>query len=118
MIGIDIVDIARIEKAASSRHFLERVFSPKEIEYFESKGRDFAGLAGFWCVKEAVGKALGTGVRFALTDVEVTHGESGEPKVRLHGKAAALLKERKLEISITHTGSVAAAVAMISEGRI
>lgn len=112
MIGLDMVEISRIERAAKREHFLKRVFTKREREYYFSCGRT-ESLAGMWCVKEAVGKALGTGVVFALTDVETVHDGSGKPQAVLHGKAAFLAAGRKVEVSITHTKEIAAAVAVI-----
>lgn len=113
MIGIDTVETARIARAAERRHFLERVFTEGERAYYEKSGRAET-LAGIWCVKEAVAKALGTGIAFALTDIETVHDENGKPEARLHGKAAQLLRGRQVDISITHTRTAATAIAIIS----
>lgn len=113
MIGVDIVEVERIERAAKNPRFIERTFTSREREYFGKKGDSCQSLAGFWCVKEAVAKALGSGVRFALTDIETAHDESGRPVAVLHGKAKQLLGERTVEISISHTETTAVAVAIV-----
>lgn len=112
-LGTDIVEVERIKKAAQSEHFLTRVFAAGELEYFRAKGDDWRSLAGMWCVKEAVAKALGTGVVFALTDIELTHEKSGKPVALLHGKAKSLLGNRSVEVSVSHTDAYAAATAII-----
>ena len=112
MIGLDMVEIARIKRAAKSRRFLVRVFTKRELAYFE-KSKKAETLAGMWCVKEAVGKALGTGIRFPFTDIETVRDEMGKPIAVLYGKAKELAGGGRVEISITHERSTAAAVAVI-----
>lgn len=121
--GIDLVDITRLA-AAIDRHgdsFLERVYterertaapasSPRRNEYF----------AGRWAVKEAVAKALGTGIgeHCALTDVETTTNAAGAPILTLHGAAretASRLGIARIHISISHEKTFAIAQA-IAEG--
>ena len=107
-----MVEIARIERAAKSRRFLARVFTLGELAYYEKSGR-IETLAGMWCVKEAVGKALGTGIVFPLTDVETVRDGRGKPNVMLHGKAKELSCGAEIEISVTHERTFAAAVAVV-----
>ena len=77
-IGNDIVEIARIEKAISNEKFKKRVYTEKEIEITEKKGSKAARFSA----KEAISKALGTGVRdFNLTDIEILNDELGKPYV-------------------------------------
>lgn len=113
MVGIDVVEVERIKKAAQREHFLKRVYTQRELDYFKSKGSNMQTLAGMFCVKEAAAKALGSGLVFALTDVEVAHDESGAPRAVLHGKALRLLNGRSMFISISHTEKIATAVAFI-----
>ena len=71
-IGNDVVEIARIEKAISNEKFIKRVYTEKEIEIIEKKGNKIASYAGRFSAKEAISKALGTGIRdFNLTDIEI-----------------------------------------------
>ena len=75
-------------------------------------------LAGAFAAKEAFAKALGTGIRgFSLCEVEVLHDTLGAPYFALSGKAAALAEARALEftLSITHTGTLAAAMVTAIE---
>jgi NAD(P)H-hydrate epimerase len=104
--GIDVVEVSRIKSAAEKNSgFLEKVFSPKEIEYFVKKNNAFESLAGFFAAKEAFAKCIGTGISgFRLTDVSIEHLPSGEPYITFKGE------KQPLTLSITHEKSVAIAV--------
>ncbi len=113
--GVDLVDIARIE-VTIERHgarFLERVYTPRELA--EVKGRP-ASLAARFAAKEAVSKALGTGIgMIAWREVEVLHGPANEPVLVLHGEAARLAAQQHLDtwsISLSHTHQQAIAVVV------
>ena len=71
-IGIDIVEISRIEKSVQRDSFLKRVFTENEIANAENA----QSLAGIFAAKEAYFKALGTGITFPLTDIEILHNEN------------------------------------------
>ncbi len=115
-LGIDISEVNRIE-AAIGRHgraFLERVFTPAEIEYCERYRNRFERYAGRFAAKEAGMKALGTGWRGGIrwVDFEVTRLPSGQPTLALHGKARELAERKGVEriaLSITHSGNTALA---------
>jgi holo-[acyl-carrier protein] synthase len=115
-LGIDISEVNRIE-AAIGRHgraFLERVFTPAEIEYCERYRNRFERYAGRFAAKEAAMKALGTGWRGGIrwVDFEVTRLPSGQPTLALHGKARELAERKGVEriaLSITHSGNTALA---------
>ena len=112
-IGVDIVEIARFDKYVKSleTRFCERVFTLNELEYLKTKKA--ASMAGLFAAKEAVAKALGTGFRgFYPHDIEIQHSESGAPHVVFHGKAKQLAHEAKILISISHTKTLAVAVAL------
>lgn len=115
-VGIDLVEIDRMETAIhSSERFLQRVLGPREREYYESHGMKTESLAAAFAAKEAFSKALGTGVRdFSLNEVEVLHDDLGCPHYGFSGRAEALVEEQGLsfELSLTHTKTTAAAVAV------
>jgi len=116
MIGIDIVKIERIADKITSPSFLKGIFAASELDYYNNSGKRTETLAGFFAAKEAVAKALGTGVNgFKLTDIEVTHTDKGAPQVTLHGEAKKLSRGSKIHISISHDAGIAAAVAMIKQ---
>lgn len=115
-VGIDVIEIARI-RATLDRYgdrFLERIFSARERDRY---GRRPSELAARFAAKEAVMKALGTGVRgVRWRDIEVLPNRRGKPIIVLHGSAlerARLLGFRHFAISLTHsrTEAMAAVVA-------
>jgi holo-[acyl-carrier protein] synthase len=121
--GIDIMSTARISKVIE-RHgssFLGRVYTDLEREYAERKlvGSDQVYTA-FWAVKEAVMKALGTGMRQGVffRDIEVMHERSGKPYVRLSG-ASKNLAERlgadSIVVSMSHLEDLVVAAAVFEK---
>lgn len=115
MIGNDIVEIARIKKALENSRFRDRVFTQKEIKLIEKKGiNKYASYAGRFSGKEAVAKAIGSGVRdFNIKDIEILANELGKPIVKLNGKLKDILKGKRVEISISHSKEYATSVAII-----
>ena len=109
-IGIDLIEIERIERALQRRPGLaERLFQPDELAYARSRGGAARHLAARFAAKEAAVKALGAG-SIPFREVEVVAGEP--PTLRLHGRAAAAARDRGIElrVSLTHTRELAAAV--------
>jgi holo-[acyl-carrier protein] synthase len=112
-VGIDLIEIERIERALERRPRLaERLFTRDEIAYAAGRARPGRHLAARFAAKEAVIKALGTAV--SPREIEIESGEP--PKVRLHGRAADLAGGRELSISLTHSRETAAAVALCERG--
>ena len=114
-IGIDLVDIARFERAAP--RLKERLFTPAEARYCVAQRSPPLHFAARFAAKEAVLKALGTGWSggIAWTDVEIVREHHGGAEVKLTGKAAARAKKltiRGWHVSMTHTATHAAAVAI------
>ena len=110
-VGLDLCDIDRMRERLEDR-FLDRYFTAQEADYIRSRGAQGAeSLAGIWAAKEAVLKALGTGIAFSLRDIEIGHTDSGQPTVLLHGRAAEEISGRFL-LSITHERGMAAATAV------
>ena len=113
-VGIDLLDVARFERALERRPRLaERVFTDAERAYAGSRPRPAMHLAARFCAKEAVAKALGlTGWSFRDVEVVVT---GASPELRLSGTVAARAAELggELAISLTHTDDVAGAVAIV-----
>ncbi|MGE5602859.1 MAG: holo-ACP synthase [Nitrososphaerales archaeon] len=110
--GTDLVEIQRIA-AAIDRHgerFLRRVFTPDELAACEGRA---TSLAARWAAKEAVAKALGTGIGpVAFREIEVVQDDCNCPSLRLHGAAVTLAAERGLTqwaISLAHDGGLAMA---------
>lgn len=114
-IGNDIVEIARIEKAIQNESFKKRVYTVAEIEFIEKKGAGkMASYAGRFSAKEAISKAMGTGVRgFNLRDIEILNDELGKPVVIFKNGLEEKMKGKKVELSISHSKEYATAVAII-----
>ena len=117
-IGNDILEIDRIKSAIEKNsRFLTKIYTKSELDYYQAKGEKIETLAGMFCAKEAVSKALGTGfVSFAFTDIEILRASGGKPYVLLHNKAKVALTELggfNINISISHSKNYALAVAII-----
>jgi holo-[acyl-carrier protein] synthase len=110
-IGIDLIEIARLERALE-RHprLARRLFSEAELGYAAARARPGRHLAARFAAKEAVLKALGVPGGFGLREVEVVAGEP--PSVRLSGRAAREAEGLDVKISLTHSRETAAAVAI------
>ncbi len=112
-IGIDLLEIERLERALERRPRLaDRLFTDAERDYAASRARPGQHLAARFCAKEAVAKALGLEV-WSFRDVEVTSA-GGPPRVTLYGAVAQRAAELgvSVQISLTHTRTDAGAVAI------
>jgi holo-[acyl-carrier protein] synthase len=111
-IGIDLLEIARLERALERRPRLAgRLFTEAELAYAAARARPAQHLAARFCAKEAVAKALGL-EGWAFRDVEVV-ATGAAPIVRLTGEPAARAGGRDIAISLTHTRTTAGAVALL-----
>ncbi len=113
-IGTDIVEIARIKKALASQSFVSRVYTEKEQQYCQSRGKQQAqSYAARFSGKEAVMKAFCTGLRGGtLLDIEILPDELGCPKVKLTGYFADLAKKKAIKniwLSLSHSHEYATA---------
>ena len=113
-LGIDIVKVDRIRAAIErfGERFSNRVLTPSERRYVRSRPETFAGR---WAAKEAVSKVLGLGVRgIGWKDIEVERLPTGQPAIRLHGRAAQRAEQLgmgRIALSITHESDYAVAIA-------
>lgn len=114
-IGNDIVEIERIKKAVTNESFRARVYTSDEIECIERKGAGrIASYAGRFSAKEAISKAIGTGVRgFNLSDIEILNDKLGKPYVNFKGALIEMMKDKRVELSISHSREYATAVAIL-----
>ncbi len=118
-IGIDVVEVERIA-AAIERHgepFLTRLFTRAERGYCAAQKRPALHYAARFAAKEAVSKALGTGIggEAGWLDLEIIRDPAGAPKLRLDGAAAAFAKDKgisEIQISLSHAKEYAAANAV------
>ncbi|HXX59769.1 MAG TPA: holo-ACP synthase [Candidatus Sulfotelmatobacter sp.] len=113
-LGVDIIEVARIRDALArfGSRFAGRVLTPAEAAYVRDRPETFAGR---WAAKEAVSKVLGLGVRgVGWREIEVVRLPTGQPAVRLHGRArrrAEQLQLGRVAVSISHERSYAIAIA-------
>ena len=114
-VGVDIIEISRIGATVErfGKRFLERVYTPQELAF--SRGR-LPQLAGRFAAKEAVMKALGTGLRgVSWREVEVVRQPGRAPQVRLHGRAGAVASKLglgPLTLSTSHSRDYAIAMVV------
>lgn len=116
-IGIDIIEIERIEKAIQkNERFLKRIFTDREIEYFQKREYRSNTVAGAFAAKEAVMKVLGTGLRnFKWTDIEIIRDELGKPNVILYDGAKDIAHSKNITeifITISHSRDYAVAQSL------
>ena len=117
-LGIDVIEAARIRRLLERLpRAYERLFSEHERAYCDGFSDPWPHYAARFAAKEAVGKALGIGIiGFVWRDIEVLSG--GKPVVALHGGVAEIadrLAVSRIELSLSHTGGVAYAVAAALE---
>lgn len=110
-IGVDLSEVARIEDLLHryGERFSQRIFTEQERAYCNGR---INSLAGRFAIKEAVAKALGTGIgaRLSWKDIEVVNNDKGKPELVLHNQAQTLADELGLNqwaISLSHTDTVA-----------
>lgn len=113
--GVDILEIDRLDSVSPAirRRFIQRVYTPAEREIL---GEDNEALAGRFAAKEAVSKALGTGIGYVRwQDIEILDGRYGEPILNLYGNAVKIAERLALttwSVSISHSRNQAVAVAV------
>ena len=106
--GVDLIEIARIKEviARHGKHYLERIYTPAELAYC---GKRAESLAGRFAAKEAVAKALGSGIGdVTWKEIEVLGDEQNAPTLTLHGMAEQRAKDLELttwSVSISHSQS-------------
>jgi holo-[acyl-carrier protein] synthase len=114
-VGIDIIEVGRVRKVFEKHgeRFLSRVFTPNEVRQCRGK---VSRLAGRFAAKEAISKALGTGLHgVAWREMEVVQLRSGRPTVTLHGNAkrrAELLGISAFDVSIADLAEFSIAIAV------
>jgi holo-[acyl-carrier protein] synthase len=117
-IGIDTIEVPRIARQLSEDdRFKHRVFTEREIAYCEAKKFGEQYFAARFAAKEALLKALGTGLRGPMkwTDIEVVHDELGRPSIELAGGVGKWVGEygiSRIHVSLSHVKEVASAIVI------
>lgn len=119
-LGTDIIEIRRIKEVILRHgdHFLKSVFTDGEIANAPAGETSFAYYAARWAAKEAVAKALGTGIGkdCRWLDIEIVRQSSGAPALELSGKALETAQKNggtKFHVSLSHEKEYANAVVII-----
>lgn len=113
--GIDLLEIDRLREAIAAHgdRFLQRIFTPRELDANAPK---VASLAARFAAKEAAAKALGCGIGdVAWKEIEILRADSGAPQLVLHGAAERMAREQGLtnwSVSLTHSQSHAIAMVV------
>lgn len=117
-VGVDLVDLARFERAASrTPRLLERLFAESE-QWHDGRRRSLASLAARFAAKEALIKAVGDSTGMRWHDMRVVSNELRNPSFELHGNIAAIAESRGIDtfhLSMSHDGGLAIAY-VIAEG--
>jgi len=121
-IGTDIVEVSRIEKIIEKwgSRFIERVYTPGEIEYCSKKAFPAMHFAARFAVKESILKSLGIGLGkgLRLRDIEVLNNQEGSPFLQSNDAVKEVFRRRGISgvhISITHTKKYAQAVVILEK---
>ena len=107
-IGCDIISVQRIQTAMErNERFADKLFTPAEIAYCQSKASPWQSYAARFAAKEAVMKALGTGWdgKVNWLDIEVRSDDKGNPYIKLSGGARKLADEKgicNIQLSLSH----------------
>lgn len=118
-VGIDLVEVPRIREMLEKhgQRFKERTFTAAEIAYCDARAEPAMHYAARFAAKEAVAKALGTGIwaeGVNWTDIEVGREASGKPVIILHGMAKEHAGEAACLVSLTHTRDLAMAQVFLA----
>lgn len=119
-IGHDIIEIERIRRAIDiyGEKFLQKIYTTEELRYSLKKSNAFPSLAVRFAAKEAVAKALmsGIGVQFHWKSAFVTNQSGGSPQINLDSLGTQLLHAlggSKILVSLTHSRTIASAMVLI-----
>lgn len=116
--GVDIIEISRIEKAILNECFQHRVYTDAELAESKCQGHR---LAGFFAAKEALLKAMGTGLAgFSWREIAVQHDQNGAPFIKVSDKVEQFLRERqvtRIHLSISHCRDYAIAQVILEASK-
>ncbi len=117
-IGIDIIEIHRIQKSIEKfgDRFLDKIYTQTELNYCQSKKNKYQHYAARFAAKEAIAKALATGWSkgFRWKDIEIFNEKSGMPNVSLNGNLKSFLgSDKSLKITMSHSEHYVTCFAII-----
>jgi holo-[acyl-carrier protein] synthase len=112
-VGLDLIEIERVRRTLTRYpSFRERCFTEAERRYCDSRPNPAQHYAARFAGKEAVGKAIGFGVARAFAWQQVEIAGRPKPSIRLSGRVAELAGDARLDLSLTHSRELAAAVCV------
>ena len=121
-IGIDIIEVSRIEKEISKKDygFRNQVFTPSEIDYCQPRANRAESYGARFAAKEALFKAMGSGWSkdYSWKEIETVEDEKGKPSLITHGKVKNFLRENeisKIEVSLSHIKELATAFVILEK---
>ena len=120
-IGTDLIEVKRLEAlAARGSEYLQKIFTPAEMDYCENHGRKAEHYAARFAAKEAFLKALGTGLRDGLSfcEIEILNDDQGKPFIQLYGKAKDRARSQNIShisISLSHIKEIALAIVILEK---
>ncbi|MCL4511623.1 MAG: holo-ACP synthase [Bacteroidetes bacterium] len=116
-VGVDIIEVSRIQKSIEDYGalFMDKIFTSEEKAYCSAKPNPFQHYAARFAAKEAFSKATGTGWNsdFSWQEVEVINEKSGKPFFRLGGLALKSFGNKRIFLSLSHSGDYVVAVVVI-----
>jgi holo-[acyl-carrier protein] synthase len=118
-VGIDAVTISRMKKWLENEGLLRRYFAAEEVEAIKKRSSEsmVSSLAAHFAAKEALGKALGTGLaNIVLKDIMIVNDINKKPELEVKNSALAAVKAsgaKSLHVSLTHEGDTAIAVVVL-----
>lgn len=110
-VGIDIIEIERIK---DDQNFLNKIFTEYEIDYINKFINRKERIAGFFCAKEAILKALNF-PSVNIKEIEINHSITGKPIIKFSGNAESFFLENfsNIDISISHSKTIATAICIV-----
>ena len=116
-IGVDMVAIPRVAKVMEHPRFLKKILGEDEQREVETHSAQPSSIAARWAAKEAVGKALGTGLAgIGLREIQLLHHKSGAPYIQLNGraleKAETQTPDGRWHVSLSHENDMAIAMVI------
>ena len=112
-IGIDIIEVQRIEKILSRENLLKKIFTDKELSLFKKSSLQSQHLAARFAAKESLIKAIGK--RLTLNNIEILNKKNGEPYFNFTEKYKKYFADKNIFLSISHLPQYAVAVVVITQ---
>ena len=119
-IGVDIVKVERVKEAVLrwGDKFTERLFTQQELSYCFGRHNPYISLSARFAAKEAVVKAISSGIPFSFREAEVVNSPGGQPTMQARGRLADFLKEKgvvNIHLSLSHENEFAVAYVLLEK---